>query len=257
MRVILTGDEKARAMLRTSASRDELVTTLKENKSAMPKDSITLCSDPNCDSPKVVGGMCNKHYMHAYYRRHFPNPKTFYTHCTIEGCASPHLSRGMCNAHYKRWQKYGDPKVLRVQKTVELRFWSRVHKTETCWLWTGAIDAGGYGAFAAPLETGGRARYILAHRYAHEFLKGPIPDGLTIDHLCRVRNCVNPDHLEAVTTRENTVRGISPPARNAVKTHCKHGHIFDEANTRTSSGFRACRACETVRRHKRNCSRVK
>ena len=121
------------------------------------------------------------------------------------------------------------------------RFWVKVQKRGPggCWLWTGALGGGGYGAFTAD------GRQQVAHRFAYELLVAPIPPGLVLDHLCRVRHCVNPAHLEPVTAGENLRRGISA---NAVKTHCKHGHRYDEANTyRRKNGTRSCRACHLAR----------
>jgi hypothetical protein len=107
-----------------------------------------------------------------------------------------------------------------------------------CWLWCGAIDRYGYGVVRLGPETAG------AHRATYELLIGPIPDGLQIDHLCRVRRCVNPQHLETVTQRENLHRGDTVNVRYASRTHCPKGHPFDEANTYVrSTGARRCRAC--------------
>ena len=103
-----------------------------------------------------------------------------------------------------------------------------------CWIWQGRIDRGGYGRLG---DT------TLAHRHAWETVNDPIPAGLTIDHLCRVRPCVNPDHLEPVTGKENTLRGMSLAAISARATHCRNGHPFDEANTYRWNGRRCCRAC--------------
>lgn len=116
-----------------------------------------------------------------------------------------------------------------------------------CWLWTGAVQRSkrtGYG-----LDTTGR----MAHRLVYEEFIGPIPDGLQLDHLCRVRHCVNPAHLEPVTHRENQLRGFGASGVNARKTHCIAGHAFDEGNTyRQTGNRRACRKCnaEAVRRYK-------
>ena len=123
--------------------------------------------------------------------------------------------------------------------TIEERFWAKVEKTETCWLWTGLLDRYGYGRLWLD------GKMAKAHRYAYELLVGQIPNGLTLDHLCRVRNCVNPADLEPVTGRENTLRGEGVAATHARRTHCPRGHLFDEANTylRPSSG-RRCRACQ-------------
>jgi len=112
-----------------------------------------------------------------------------------------------------------------------------------CWIWTGN-RAMGYGHFWWE----GRMRF--AHRYTYELFVGPIPDGLEIDHLCRVRECCNPKHLEAVTHSENLRR--SPLMRlnngNLAKTHCPQGHPYDETNTRSmAKGGRACKACDRER----------
>lgn len=107
-----------------------------------------------------------------------------------------------------------------------------------CWLWTGSLNPGGY----AQMSINGRPRHV--HRFSYEHFVGPIPAGLQIDHLCRNRSCVNPDHLEPVTQRENIMRGIAISAQNARKTHCKNGHEFTQDNTRTNKrGYRWCKKC--------------
>jgi len=87
------------------------------------------------------------------------------------------------------------------------------------------------------------SRGRLAHRAVYEALVGPIPKGLSLDHLCRNRACVNPEHLEPVSLVENVMRGVSPHAVNARKTHCAHGHAFTAENTYMVRGERVCRAC--------------
>lgn len=106
-----------------------------------------------------------------------------------------------------------------------------------CWLWIGALRPTGYGVF----NEGGK-RYP-AHRWGYESLVGQIPKGLQIDHLCRVRSCVNPDHLEPVTQRENILRGNGIAAINARKTHCKRGHPLTAGNVYLSAKRRQCRQC--------------
>lgn len=114
-----------------------------------------------------------------------------------------------------------------------------------CFLWTGSVNGSGYGQFWL-----GKRRD--AHRVAYELYKGPVPDGLELDHLCRVRCCVNPDHLEPVTKKTNCLRGTSFAAQNAKKTHCPRGHAYDARNTTYSGGSRFCRACMSIRSKKYN-----
>lgn len=118
-------------------------------------------------------------------------------------------------------------------------FWPLVTKTETCWLWTGKTEDG-YG----------RARYgseRLAHRVAYLLTRGAIPEGATLDHLCRVRNCVNPDHLEPVTRQENTRRGAGKGMALYVSaTTCRNGHELTPTNLYVHAGVRHCRACRAV-----------
>jgi hypothetical protein len=113
-----------------------------------------------------------------------------------------------------------------------------------CWLFTGHLDKKGYGSIC---EGGGHGRMLKAHRVSYELLAGPIPDDLQLDHLCRVRHCVNPCHLEPVTSRENTLRGDTIPAQNARKTHCPQGHGYTLDNTLVSVGRRYCRRCMRAR----------
>jgi hypothetical protein len=101
----------------------------------------------------------------------------------------------------------------------QIRFWNKVDQSEECWIWKGTKQIGGYGVFKIHGKSMQRA-----HRLAYAWLRGPIPDGLTLDHLCRVTACVNPEHLEPVEMVENVMRGGSIPAVNARKTHCKRGH---------------------------------
>lgn len=122
-----------------------------------------------------------------------------------------------------------------------------------CWIWTSNRNKFGYGQFWA-------GHPVRAHRWAYIYYKGAIPDGLDLDHLCHVRNCVNPDHLEAVTTRENLMRSNTIQARNAKKRHCIRGHAFDAENTYIQwmgdSPCRRCRKCDALRYHLRKAARA-
>jgi hypothetical protein len=110
-----------------------------------------------------------------------------------------------------------------------------------CRIWTGNKTTRGY----SRIRFGRRAR--PAHRLAYEAEYGPIPMGLVIDHLCRNPLCINPSHLEAVTNRENVLRGFGPPAINARRTHCKHGHPLSGDNLFFDRGYRRCRICHRRR----------
>jgi len=134
---------------------------------------------------------------------------------------------------------------------------SEVRVTETgCWLRERSISTKGYSRWEKKVSPW--PYKWPAHRVYHEFFKGPIPEGFEPDHLCRVRHCVNPDHLELVTKKENILRGIGPAAENARKTHCPQGHAYAPANTyRSSRGERVCRTCKRARDRARELVRPK
>lgn len=109
-----------------------------------------------------------------------------------------------------------------------------------CWNWTGSVVRTGYGQIKVR-----KGLVQRTHRVMYEALVGPIPEGLDLDHLCRNRRCMNPEHLEPVTERENALRGQGPAARNAMKTHCPRGHPYSGGNLYIipSTGGRMCRTC--------------
>ena len=114
-----------------------------------------------------------------------------------------------------------------------------------CWIWMGSINPKGYGQFNFN-SPGSQSR---AHRIAFEHFKQIIPLGLQLDHLCRVRCCVNPNHLEIVTNQENVLSGHGVTAKNAQKTHCPRGHEYTTANIcKSLSGHRRCRMCDRARK---------
>ncbi len=131
--------------------------------------------------------------------------------------------------------------------TADERFWSKVLKTDTCWLWQASRQNGKYpyGQFREGGQGGGR--YLLAHRWAYERLVGPIPNGLEIDHVCRNPPCVRPTHLEAVTRSVNVRRGL---IGTRVQLLCKRGHLLSEPRSTRDGSKRVCRTCHNER-HKR------
>ncbi len=148
-----------------------------------------------------------------------------------------------CDSKYRKDLANG------IRRTVPdaVRFWSRIKKTEDCWLWLGSKNRDGYGLFSLNGEK------IRVHRITWTLKNGEIPEGLVSDHLCKNRACVNPDHIEMVTNGENVLRGESLSAKNKRKVKCQHGHDFDFI--RTFDGARVCRTCERARakiRYKNN-----
>ena len=126
------------------------------------------------------------------------------------------------------------------------RFWQRVDASggpAACWPWRGWVNDHGYGIVATTRRP--RAVHIRAHRIAYELThRVPIPEGLTIDHLCRVRHCVNPAHLDVVTKGVNVRRGETTAARHAETMVCPYGHAYDTENTVwKADGSRGCRVC--------------
>lgn len=171
--------------------------------------------------------------------------------CIVPNCTSPikYSGPGWCAKHYQRWKKFGttDLPVRTVDRAALM--WVKLDVAD-CWLFTGWRCAGGYGRFWSG------AKLVQAHRWVWEYLVGPIPDGLELDHLCRQRACCNPDHLEAVTPRVNTFRSRAVSTQNAVKTHCPQGHPYAGENLivryRPAGIERRCRACvrETGQRYR-------
>lgn len=126
------------------------------------------------------------------------------------------------------------------------RFWAKVQKTETCWLWTAGATTKGYGYFCPT-----RPNKVYAHRYSWELVNGAIPTGLLVCHTCDNPPCVNPSHLFLGTVRDNAI-DMSLKGRatkhNSSKTHCKHGHSLAPENiTITDKGWRRCRECRRLR----------
>lgn len=151
---------------------------------------------------------------------------------------------GPCWARKKRcWSCYNAKRIRDAVAAREPRFWSRVDKSgpNGCWLWQGRTGSDGYG-----LVTNGYRNQLRAHRAAYAYMVGPIPDGLTIDHLCRVRACVNPAHLEPVTAIENSRRAATFVAYQ--RTQCRLGHPLPR---HIPGRHRSCVSCARERYHAR------
>lgn len=181
--------------------------------------------------------------------------------CSVPDCQFPSRHRGWCVNHYARWRRYGDPEGITNCSplwTPEERF-VKLHEVgdpEDCWEWQGPISSPGY----AVLNLGKRhvpegvRPWVYAHRYSWEFYMGPIPEGLQVDHVCFNKRCVNPNHLDPVTPRENTRRAkhlaLATQAQNfahlAFRTHCPNGHELTVENTwyRGDSKTKRCRTCK-------------
>lgn len=170
--------------------------------------------------------------------------------CSINSCNSKIHGRGWCSHHYNKWYEFGDPETTRIVgriKFTELEiidsFISKINKNGPipennpklgpCWLWTGGLNPKKYGTFSKHGKT------ASAHKTSYEFFIGPVAKGLQLDHLCRVRHCVNPKHLEPVTGKVNQNRGLVN--QNKYRTHCPEGHKYDYTNPKT--GWRRCSIC--------------
>lgn len=167
-------------------------------------------------------------------------------HCSV-GCGRPveYKKWHLCGICYRRKHKKGELAVAQRPDPVD-RFWSYVDRSGACWLWIGCLHRTGYGR----VWFNGCQRQ--AHRVAYELEKGPIPDSLQIDHVCRNRACVRPAHMEPVTIGENLRRGVGASAMNSRKTHCPQGHPYTPENTYVGSGNRKCRICN----HERSAARA-
>lgn len=164
---------------------------------------MTACQVQDCIDAVLARGWCSLHYQ-RWAKHGDPDYRRVrlkgIAPCSIEGCARLYYGHGYCERHYMRWYRSGDPLgSTRADPGARFDALIEVDERTGCWLWTGAISDTGYGNFWV---LGGT---VLAHRYSYARTRF-LPFWLTLDHLCRVRRCVNPDHLEPVTQAENTRR---------------------------------------------------
>jgi hypothetical protein len=162
--------------------------------------------------------------------------------CSVWGCGRSVRCKQRCRRHYDQWLR-ATPQEQRQAPTLRERILAKVVIDENgCWIWQGHIGPKGYG------QVRGLGGTRPAHQSAYEQWKGPLPKGTEPDHLCKVRSCVNPDHLEAVSHHENLHRGDTLTARNAAKTHCPQRHPYAGDNLiiricRNGTLGRVCRTC--------------
>lgn len=178
------------------------------------------CSAPGCERGVTCRGLCGMHYQR--WRKDNVSDVRRYadygTACHVDGCTNPPWSGGLCNMHYLRLQNHGDVGSVgaqRVHGTDAERFWPKVDRegpvpegaSTPCWLWLGSKNEDGYGSFRGPQPN--------AHRMAWVLVNGDIPTGMTIHHKCATPACVNPDHLELATNRDNTAEMFARKALEA------------------------------------------
>lgn len=165
--------------------------------------------------------------------------------CVVDGCFAEtrYLRKGMCDKHYRRVLRNGTivPKVIFGDN--KSRFLSKVaiNSESGCWLWTDYLDDDGYGQFKVSGKT------LRAHRWIYSEYYNGIDSELVIDHLCRVRRCVNPEHMELVTTQENSARGNGSRRYFQNLGHCTHGHEYvDGSYFILGDGSWRCRDCSNA-----------
>lgn len=214
----------------------------------------STCSVDECNKVVECRALCPMHYQRwrkfgdvhkvTLPQERKPPRRPEKSSCPTEECNRTRQETPYCRRCMKRYKRHGDTNINLSPKDLPVgeRFWGKVDATGVCWEWTGILEQG-YGNIAV---NGSR---VKAHRWAWESLVSPIPEGMVLDHLCRNRSCVLPDHLEVVTPGENTRRGHRALSlRN--KTHCPKGHPYSGTNVAVNgNGSRYCRKCRYIAYH--------
>lgn len=203
-----------------------------------PKQRLAVFERPSGDFRVFMSHNSNqiRKYIHDLVLEVFVGPKPF------KNMRAIHIDGDKSNNHFSNLV-WASPKEVCLR-----RFWANVEKTKSCWNFKRTFNSG-YGYFYL------KRKNVLAHRWIYERMVRKVPKELVLDHLCRNRACVNPDHLEIVSHKENCLRGISMPAQNARKKFCKRGHQFNKENTISSkyrgNPRRQCRVCKIILQRKR------
>jgi hypothetical protein len=163
--------------------------------------------------------------------------------CSVPGCERTRMARELCPLHYNRWRRTGSTEKRKQEPPME-RFMKKTKRLGGCLQWQGALDAYGYGIFWF------EGKSVRAHRWAYIQKFGPVAEDRVMDHLCRNRWCVNPDHLEPAGNIENFRRGWGYRLQNGMTDRCIHGHEYTPENTyvRPSTGHWQCRTCIRARK---------
>ncbi len=177
--------------------------------------------------------------------------------CSVDGCDLPVYGRSLCSPHWQRNRRWGSPTGGPRRPTERERFESKIlRRASGCWEWAGShFKETGYTIFNRKSRKDGIWRPTTGHTFSYETYVGQIPSGTNIDHLCRNRGCVNPEHLEAVTPQVNMLRSEAPSAISVRTNKCYRGHDFTPENTYTKNRDgrpkRECRECQRARERKR------
>lgn len=199
------------------------------------------CSEEDCGSPTIGQGLCGKHYQ----RKKAADVVASGARCLEQPCEIPPLGgRGLCRQHYKALRRQEVIAAGGLEAAWESQFWAYVEVRQplACWIWTGSVSKKGYGRATVAYRANG------AHRLAYEYFHGPLGldpatgDPLEIDHLCKNRGCVNPDHMEPVTHAENIWRS----ARYAGHEACRQGHARAVHGGFNINGHQFCKACARI-----------